>query len=203
MKKLLFGLVASGVFGVLAASASANLLTNGDFETLGSAYSDTGRGYDPEYTGSTKISGWTVDGSVDIVSKSDTNPLYAALIHGGDKGIALAGTPSPGKICQTIVAGAGLYELDWFVISNGPKQWAYEVWINGVQYNYNSTNVFVNESLQFFHAGGALEICFGTSYAGYQGPILDDVTLQVVPEPATLAVLGLGALGLMRRRKSA
>ena len=38
-------------------------------------------------------------------------------------------------------------------------------------------------------------------FDGYNVQLLDNVTITVVPEPATLALLGLGGLALLRRRK--
>jgi hypothetical protein len=178
--------------------ASANLVSNGNFETLNSAYSNTGIGYDPEYTGSMKIDNWSVTGSVDIVSA--TEGIFPVIE--GEYSIALAGTPAPGKITQSMNLGAGMYRLSWDVISNGQKKWAYFVNAD-TTYNYLSPQQMMgvqNETFDFYHAGGLLNLEFGTTYNGYQGPIIDNVSLEAVPEPATMAVLGMGALGLLRRR---
>lgn len=41
------------------------------------------------------------------------------------------------------------------------------------------------------------------TYPGFDNnPILSAMTLQAVPEPATMAILGLGTVGLLRRRKA-
>ena len=43
-------------------------------------------------------------------------------------------------------------------------------------------------------------VLFGTT-AAFQGVGLEDITLNVVPEPATLTLLGLGGLAMLRRRR--
>ena len=39
------------------------------------------------------------------------------------------------------------------------------------------------------------------AFGGYQGHYVDDVVVTIVPEPATLGVLGLGGLVLLKRRR--
>ena len=55
------------------------------------------------------------------------------------------------------------------------------------------------------HASGILTLNFGTTSADNIGPILDNVSVQGVPEPATwgLVILGFGAVGGSMRRRSA
>ena len=55
------------------------------------------------------------------------------------------------------------------------------------------------------HASGMLTLNFGTTSADNIGPILDNVSVQGVPEPATwgLVILGFGAVGGSMRRRSA
>lgn len=75
--------------------------------------------------------------------------------------------------------------------------------IDTLGYTYYGNSVY---HLEYSFAHSDDSIVFNFSASGLQGINdeswgIDNVTVDVVPEPATLCLLGLGALGLVRRKK--
>ena len=181
--------------------ASANLVTNGSFEEIAIA-NNTYLTVTPG-NASTNLPGWTVTGtSVDIVSGPDTWPAYD-----GNQSIDIAGTPGPGAVQQTIATTAGEWYLIEFALGDnyqgtGDKSvdFTFGNYTENIAGAIGQGNwLLVSRYVQADSAATLLE--FSTDNAGFYGGLVDAVTVTAVPEPATMAVLGLGAAALMRRRR--
>lgn len=191
---------AIGLMVVLTPCAKAqNVLVNGSFEQpqITSAFQTVN-------AGQTTIMGWSVSRvSVDIVH-SPLNPTYPSA--DGNQHIDLAGTPGPGLVLQSFAANSGTsYRLRFSASSNGGSK-LMEVWWDGGILTTVATpaqGTWQEFDFTLFQNTAGGEIGFGSlpSNSSNQGPLIDNVRVELVPEPATLAVLGFGALAALRRRK--
>lgn len=198
-----------GLALVVPAFASAQVI-NGDFEVPLTVDASGPPGYFTASNGdNTSITGWTVGGregdvSVDVVSQSGFGfPAYS-----GDQMIDLAGTPGPGSLYQDVVTVPSLaYTLTFAASSNGSSK------IMDVYWDGNLLDTFAAPALGTWDiktytvtASGALtQLRFGSdiSNTSNAGPMVDAVSLTPVPEPASIAALGLGAIGFIRKRRKA
>ena len=173
---------------------SANLLSNPGFETYApGAFS----GYTKLDAGNTDVTGWLVGGvSTDIVEKN------SYPVHSGNYAIDLAGTPGPGSMWQNVTAPADMYTVSFWGLSNQSGDNAKVVATFGVtQMTFTLDGTYKQYS---FTAPASGFTSFGLSTLPTNttngNVFVDDASIQAVPEPTSMAALGLGALGLLRRR---
>jgi hypothetical protein len=190
-KKSNIGALAAAVmltFGVTA-SAQANLLTNGDFET-------------GDFTG------WNVAANyTDVVSTSST----LGGPQSGNYFAALGSVGSLGTVSQTVATSAGQnYDLSYWFASDGYGPNYFDVLWNGAQIGASAENnvgKFGWTPFNFTVVGtGTDTLTFQErNDTAYQG--LDHVSLALtsVPVPSAAWLFGSGLLGLVgaaRKRKA-
>jgi choice-of-anchor C domain-containing protein len=184
------------------------LVVNGSFE----------QGPDPTinpwvttfYAGSNAITGWVVtSGSIDC--------LYSDywLASDGERVLDLNGL-SAGGISQTFATTPGQSYEVLFDQSGNPEagsrisQMRVLAATQSADFQFDTTGHsatdmgWATRSWTFTAADVSTALEFvSLDYSNPRfGPALDNVRISVIPEPATLAVLALGALAMVRRRKS-
>jgi hypothetical protein len=214
---------AVGVLLLCAAGTTAHassIIVNGSFELPPVA---NPIGYDTYGTGSLAIPGWTVIGppntEVAIVKGSFTSPPFSFPAEDGAQWLDLTGaTSNSTEGVQQSVATSTFqkYILSFWIgnVSGGPfgTTSTVEVDVNGfpaaVLPNGSGTTTLTWQlfTLPIVAIGPSTTIAFKNldpSTDNSNG--LDNVSLEAVPEPATLLLLGTGtaALRLVRRRKGA
>jgi choice-of-anchor C domain-containing protein len=186
--------------GACASLAQANLLVNGSFE-------DQQIGNDTFLTvnnGQSNITGWIVEQtSVDIVSGPSR-----FIAQDGNQSIDIAGTPGPGTIKQSFATVAGqLYTVSFWLSSNtetsGDRSVNYD--FEGVTGNVTGglvNGAWIQFSDSFVATTNLSTIAFSSGDNGFAGGLIDNVSVEAVPEPFTLAALGLIAAAASRRKRN-
>jgi hypothetical protein len=192
-----------GLSLVVPASAFGQI-ANGGFETVSLGGADiSGPGYWTFNNGNASISDWTIGAvSVDVVDAG-----YP--VHSGNYALDLVGTPGPGMITQTLslVSGQDYVVSFWAYSTGNPINMVLDTDAVGSSSSmYSITQGSWNEyTFAFTAASSSVDLIFASDAGNTTNGNLfvDDVSIEAVPEPASMVVLGGAALFAARRKKKA
>ncbi len=211
MKKLLFGILCIFLMASMASTSSALPLVNGNFDTPDSNLPQV----EGQWAVYDSIIGWTKGvGTSGIEIQYNTvvgaySPNYYVELdsHGGDD--------TNSSMFQDVFLTAGTYELSFWYHArtnnddddNGIAAFIGDTFINAVSKKTNEQLAVWEEINWTFEVGvddtyALILTAWGDDNT--LGGFVDSVSLNPVPEPATMMLLGLGLLSLagISRKKS-
>lgn len=205
----------------IAFGAHANLVVDGDFEQPVTGPGGFNSGYTAFGSGATFGGAWLVIGSGNNVAVTPSSeyttiggPLIYFVSHGGTQSLDLTGEFDNGAamgVQQTIPTVAGqTYSLSFWVGAVNTPDWdgysgsaAVDVLLNGSAFQTavntdpsGDATTWKQFSYTFVATGSATTLTFqnGSPPRGENG--LDDVVVELVPEPAALSILAPCMLAL-------
>ena len=184
----------------------------------------------PEIPGGTflnKTDGVAPDRTIDIPLPAGTHTFTFGVSHavGGDLGFEYYGLNlffdkplNPDPAVGPDISVYGMKDVDWsdgvhpaFMANSNASTMGYPIadlpGTGSLIYDDGSTQITLTDWFLYAKAAGlGIDYCTAISQAGPFIPdgepdVVGQFTLEVVPEPMTLSLLGLGGLALIRRRR--
>lgn len=191
-------IAAAGLTLFMAGGAQANIILSDDFNA-----ENSGTGV-VNYTG---FANWTVsDGAVDLIGNG-----YFDFQPGNGLYVDMDGsTGDAGKMTSsTFSLAAGSYQLSFELAGNHRNNNQESVTVQVAMGSLLNEIISLNRTdpFQLFTYNFSLAtatsaaLSFEGAYGDNIGMLLDNVVFKSVPEPATLALLGIGLLGIGFRRR--
>ena len=152
-------------------------------------------------TNKTDFANWTVtDGTVDLLG-----PDFSPLLAGDGNYVDLDGSSEDAGLFTTTEAfAAGTYKLTFDLAGNQRSDIGDEVTVKFGNYSVvlarAGNDPFSTETATVTVASGA-HLSFQNAGGDDVGALLDNVKVQAVPEPGSLAALALGSLAILRRKR--
>lgn len=195
-------LALSAVCACAAISSAQNIVKNGGFE-LSSVPTGT---FVTKNAGNLTLDGWVIGGdSIDHVGT-------LGWAYEGTQSIDLNGTQtyfnSAGSVAQMLATTIGQeYKVSWRMAGNpqgAPDTKSVEVFFGGVSRGVFTSPNSLSWGLQTFSVfatGANSELKFVSLDPTPYGALLDDVSVEAVPEPATMSALVLMGIAALRKRR--